>query len=304
MWIDGKLIAPVPPEEHGRKETRSNWGCECDPCGEAYRAWWRDYHKTHRRKTKVPRRRRSAQAVRDIRARTGQRDFRLRPGTYPYEVVHGLAAEPSGECSADQIWDRLRRKPEHFTYVLVDLVDKGLITRRDDDHAQPGRFFMVPSYFQITAKGRQAARGETVSVPAKERRRRHRQPAKPKPGARDRLVPGNLAPGDLAPGDTVYYTEWSDSNCGPGYTWRQRAELVELDYQPEDEDNEVDPFGYLTMHSRFVLVRVSQPEERLVIVAAEDISTQAPPPGSPTAPTAIRVSLSDADTSSAETSSR
>jgi len=33
--VDGRLVAPVPPEKHGRASTYTNWGCRCQPCTEA-----------------------------------------------------------------------------------------------------------------------------------------------------------------------------------------------------------------------------------------------------------------------------
>jgi hypothetical protein len=35
--IDGRLVAPLPPERHGSWSTYANYGCQCDPCREAAR---------------------------------------------------------------------------------------------------------------------------------------------------------------------------------------------------------------------------------------------------------------------------
>lgn len=32
VLIDGRLVAPVPAEMHGRASTYANHGCHCDPC--------------------------------------------------------------------------------------------------------------------------------------------------------------------------------------------------------------------------------------------------------------------------------
>lgn len=32
--VEGRLVAPVPAERHGRMTTYNNWGCRCVPCTE------------------------------------------------------------------------------------------------------------------------------------------------------------------------------------------------------------------------------------------------------------------------------
>ena len=32
VLIDGRLVAPLPPDQHGLVSTFSNHGCQCDPC--------------------------------------------------------------------------------------------------------------------------------------------------------------------------------------------------------------------------------------------------------------------------------
>lgn len=36
---DGRLIAPVPAQQHGSAATYTNWGCRCVPCTEANRLY-------------------------------------------------------------------------------------------------------------------------------------------------------------------------------------------------------------------------------------------------------------------------
>lgn len=38
VLIDGRLVAPIAAELHGRASTYANHGCHCDPCREAGRA--------------------------------------------------------------------------------------------------------------------------------------------------------------------------------------------------------------------------------------------------------------------------
>jgi hypothetical protein len=35
VLINGRLVAPLPPEKHGKQSTYSNWGCRCIPCTDA-----------------------------------------------------------------------------------------------------------------------------------------------------------------------------------------------------------------------------------------------------------------------------
>lgn len=35
VLTNGRLVAPVPPERHGRYTTYRNWGCQCQPCVKA-----------------------------------------------------------------------------------------------------------------------------------------------------------------------------------------------------------------------------------------------------------------------------
>jgi hypothetical protein len=32
VLIDGRLVAPLPADRHGRVSTYSGWGCQCEPC--------------------------------------------------------------------------------------------------------------------------------------------------------------------------------------------------------------------------------------------------------------------------------
>lgn len=32
VLVDGRLLAPLPPDRHGRWSTYANHGCQCDPC--------------------------------------------------------------------------------------------------------------------------------------------------------------------------------------------------------------------------------------------------------------------------------
>lgn len=38
VLVDGRLVAPVPPEKHGKATTYGNWGCRCEPCTQANNA--------------------------------------------------------------------------------------------------------------------------------------------------------------------------------------------------------------------------------------------------------------------------
>lgn len=37
VLVDGRLVAPVPDQQHGSVSTYNNWMCRCVPCGDAAR---------------------------------------------------------------------------------------------------------------------------------------------------------------------------------------------------------------------------------------------------------------------------
>lgn len=41
--VDGRLVAPVPPEQHGSVSTYNNWMCRCAKCTEAIRRYMADW---------------------------------------------------------------------------------------------------------------------------------------------------------------------------------------------------------------------------------------------------------------------
>jgi hypothetical protein len=43
VLIDGRLVAPLPPNHHGKHATYANHGCRCEPCGEANRNYCRQW---------------------------------------------------------------------------------------------------------------------------------------------------------------------------------------------------------------------------------------------------------------------
>lgn len=36
VLVDGRLLAPLPPDRHGRDTTYTNWRCQCEPCLRAH----------------------------------------------------------------------------------------------------------------------------------------------------------------------------------------------------------------------------------------------------------------------------
>lgn len=40
--VDGRLVAPLPPDRHGLPTTYSNHGCQCEPCKAAWAAYCRE----------------------------------------------------------------------------------------------------------------------------------------------------------------------------------------------------------------------------------------------------------------------
>jgi hypothetical protein len=43
VLVDGRLVAPLPPERHGLASSYSNHGCRCELCSQAGSAYWQDY---------------------------------------------------------------------------------------------------------------------------------------------------------------------------------------------------------------------------------------------------------------------
>ena len=49
VLVDGRLVAPVPVEQHGSQSTYNNWMCRCEPCSVANRAVKRGQREQERR---------------------------------------------------------------------------------------------------------------------------------------------------------------------------------------------------------------------------------------------------------------
>jgi hypothetical protein len=68
--VDGRLVAPLPADRHGRPGTYNNWGCRCEPCTEAHR----NRQRRDRAKARERDRQKRAQLARQhIRQLTGGR---------------------------------------------------------------------------------------------------------------------------------------------------------------------------------------------------------------------------------------
>lgn len=65
VLVDGRLVAPVPDEQHGSESTYNNWCCRCVPCGDVARV-----NKAERRERE---KRAAAARLARIRAAAGRR---------------------------------------------------------------------------------------------------------------------------------------------------------------------------------------------------------------------------------------
>ncbi len=45
--IDGRLVAPLPPEKHGLQSSYTNHGCRCAQCTAANTNDWREYYQAY-----------------------------------------------------------------------------------------------------------------------------------------------------------------------------------------------------------------------------------------------------------------
>lgn len=44
--IDGRLVAPLPPERHGLQASYTNWGCRCEDCTRANSSAWVSWYQS------------------------------------------------------------------------------------------------------------------------------------------------------------------------------------------------------------------------------------------------------------------
>lgn len=82
---------------------------------------------------------------------------------------------------------------------------------------------------------------------------------------------------DFVADDTVYFTVWSDRNCGPPLSTEYSGTVVDNNYEPTDADRVACGADYFELGLRYVVVDLHSGWRPNVVVAATELRT-APSP--------------------------